>query len=128
MIKQIQQVRKFHESFKQPVYDTPVIPNSERVALRHNLLIEEVQELNLAAVNKDIIEVADGIVDCLYILFGTAHEFGLGNLLTELFDEVQRSNLSKLDEKGNAIFREDGKVIKSPLFTKPNLEKIIFRK
>ena len=127
MIKQIEQVREFHLKFKQPILEVPTIPNSERISLRHRLLMEEVQELNLAAINNDIVEVADGIVDCLYILFGTAHEFGLANLLPELFSEIQRSNLSKLDKDGNAIFREDGKVIKSELFTKPNLKKIIVK-
>ena len=128
MIKQIYQVRKFHASFNQPILGKPTIPNSERIALRHRLLMEEATELNQAAIAGDIIEVADGIIDCLYILFGTAHEFGLADLLPDLFNEVQRSNMSKLDDNGNAIFREDGKVVKSNNFFKPDLEKIIFRK
>ena len=127
MIKQIEQVRNFHQSFNQPVLNVPTIPKMDRVLLRHKLLQEEVSELFDASIKGDIIEVADGIVDCLYILFGTAHEFGLANLLPELFNEVQRSNLSKLDTNGNAIFREDGKVIKSELFTKPNLKDIIYK-
>lgn len=127
MLKQIEQVRNFHQKFGQPVLDIPTIPPVERIELRHKLLMEEVNELNDAAVVGDIIEVADGIVDCLYILFGTAHEFGLANLLNDLFKEVARSNMSKLDANGNAIFREDGKVIKSELFTKPNLKDIIYR-
>lgn len=127
MIKQIEQVRHFHAAFKQPILEVPTIPNRERIALRHRLLAEEVFELHDASFKGDIVEVADGIVDCLYILFGTAHEFGLAHLLPELFDEVQKSNLSKLDKDGNAIFREDGKVVKSDLFFKPNLSKIIFK-
>lgn len=128
MIKQIEQVRNFHDAFKQPILTVPTIPSIERVNLRHKLLMEEAFELNYAAEVGDIVEVADGIVDCLYILFGTAHEFGLADLLPELFDEVQKSNMSKLDKDGKAIFREDGKVVKSDLFRKPNLEKIIFKK
>lgn len=127
MIKQIQQVRRFHDAFSQPVYDMPHIPKKERIELRHNLLMEEVTELNFAAHEGDIVEVADGIVDCLYILFGTAHEFGLANLLPELFQNVHESNMSKLDKDGKAIFREDGKVIKSEFFTRPNLHKILFK-
>ena len=127
MIKQIEQVRNFHRAFNCPILDTPTIPSKERVLLRHKLLQEEVSELFDASLAGDIVEVADGIIDCLYILFGTAHEFGLANLLPEMFDEVQKSNFSKLDKDGNAIFREDGKVIKSELFTKPNLKDIIYR-
>ena len=127
MLKQIEQVRHFHQSFKQPILTVPTIPSIERIELRHKLLMEEANELNDAAVAGDIIEVADGIVDCLYILFGTAHEFGLADLLNDLFKEVQRSNMSKLDKDGNALYNEYGKVIKSELFTKPNLEKIIFK-
>ena len=126
-MKQIEQVRNFHKAFNQPVLDFPTIPNRERIALRHRLLTEEVFELHDASFKGDIVEVADGIVDCLYILFGTAHEFGLANLLPELFESVQKSNMSKLDADGNAIFREDGKVVKSSLFFKPDLEKIIFK-
>ena len=127
MIKQIEQVRNFHVAFKQPVLDVPTIPKIERINLRHKLLMEEATELNDAALNNDIVEVADGIVDCLYILFGTAHEFGLGDLLPKMFDEIQNSNLSKLDDNGEPIYNEYGKVIKSKIFFKPNLEKIIFK-
>lgn len=127
MLKQIEQVRKFHVSFGQPVLEVPTIPSIERIKLRHKLLMEEANELNDAAVEGDIVEVADGIVDCLYILFGTAHEFGLADLLNDMFKEVNRSNFSKLDKDGNAIYNEYGKVIKSELFTKPNLKEIIFK-
>lgn len=128
MEKQIQQVKRFHEAFKHPVLDTPTIPSTERITLRYKLLVEEMNELNDAAKVGDIVEVADGIVDCLYILFGTAHEFGLADKLIEMFDEVQRSNMSKLGKDGKPIFREDGKVVKSEFFKTPDLKKIIFKK
>ena len=126
-MKQIEQVRNFHKAFNQPVLDFPTIPNRERIALRHRLLTEEVFELHDASFKGDIVEVADGIVDCLYILFGTAHEFGLADFINDLFKEVHRSNMSKLDKDGNPIYNEYGKVIKSELFTKPDLKKIIFK-
>jgi predicted HAD superfamily Cof-like phosphohydrolase len=88
-------------------------------------LQEEVLELHEAWSNEDIVEVADAITDCLYILFGTAIEFGLQDKLEALFDEVHGSNMSKLDENGKPIYRNDGKVLKSENYYKPNLKKII---
>jgi predicted HAD superfamily Cof-like phosphohydrolase len=84
-----------------------------------------VLELHEAWSNKDIVEVADAITDCLYILFGTAIEFGLQDKLEDFFDEVHGSNMSKLDENGKPIYRNDGKVLKSEKYYKPDLKKIL---
>jgi predicted HAD superfamily Cof-like phosphohydrolase len=125
MEKQISQVEEFHKAFNQPVLYAPMLPSVERCLLRQRLLEEEVKELEQAWRNDDIVEAADAITDCLYILFGTAHEFGLGSLLVECFNEVQRSNMSKLDDDGNPIYRPDGKVIKSNNYKRPDLKSIV---
>ena len=93
--------------------------------MRQRLLQEEVLELHEAWSNKDIVEVADAITDCLYILFGTAIEFGLQDKLEEFFDEVHGSSMSKLNEYGRPMYRNDGKVMKGPYYYKPNLKKIL---
>lgn len=124
-MKQIQQVREFHERFEIPILDKPSIPQN-RVDLRYSILIEEVNELFDACKENNIVEVADAIVDCLYVLIGTAHEFGIAHLIEDLFDEVHRSNMSKLDKEGNVIRREDGKILKSELYFKPDIASIIY--
>lgn len=125
MIDQINMVRRFHEAFDVPVQHYPNLPSWERRKLRADLLKEEALELYAATANDDLVETLDGIIDCLYILFGTALEFGLQDRLVAAFDEVHCSNMSKLDENGNPVKRPDGKVIKSNLFQKPNLAKLI---
>ena len=86
---------------------------------------EENEEYLEAAAKGDIVEVADALGDMLYILCGTIIEHGMQDLIDEVFEEIHRSNLSKLDENGNPIYREDGKVIKGPNYFKPNIKKII---
>ena len=86
---------------------------------------EENEEYIEAAENDDIIEVADALGDMLYILCGTIIEHGMTELIEEVFDEIHRSNMSKLGEDGNPVYREDGKVIKGPNFFKPDIAKII---
>jgi predicted HAD superfamily Cof-like phosphohydrolase len=125
MKKQIEQVAEFQRAFKSPVEDKPCFPNFDRLMLRKKLLEEEVRELSTAMVGKDSVECLDGITDCMYILIGTAHELGLAKYLEAAFDEVHRSNMSKLDEEGNPIFREDGKVMKSRLYSRPNLKGVL---
>ena len=125
MKKQIEQVAEFQKAFKSPVEDKPHFPNFDRLMLRKKLLEEEVRELSTAMVGKDSVECLDGITDCMYILIGTAHELGLAKFLEAAFDEVHRSNMSKLDEEGNPIFREDGKVMKSRLYSPPNLKGVL---
>ena len=88
---------------------------------------EENEEYLEATLNNDIVEVADALGDMLYVLCGTMIEHGMQNLMEEVFEEIHRSNMSKLDENGNPIYREDGKVIKGPNFSKPDIEKILKR-
>jgi len=91
----LQHVAAFHRTFKHPVLDTPQIPSAQRCALRINLLQEELNELKEALENSDITEVADALCDLQYVLSGAILEFGLGEKFSDLFDEVQRSNMSK---------------------------------
>lgn len=125
MKKQLKQVEDFQKAFGGFIGEGASFPPLDRCVLRQRLLQEEVLELHEAWSNKDIVEVADAITDCLYILFGTAIEFGLQNKLEDFFDEVHGSNMSKLDENGKAIYRNDGKVLKSEKYYKPDLKKIL---
>jgi predicted HAD superfamily Cof-like phosphohydrolase len=127
MQKQIQQVLDFHQAMEQNIQTgKPCFPAIDRVHLRSALIKEECKELTDALFDGDSLEnVADAICDSIYVILGTAIEFGLHTKLVEMFDEVQRSNMSKLDHNGKAIKREDGKVIKSSLFTPPSLMPII---
>ncbi|MCH2083932.1 MAG: nucleoside triphosphate pyrophosphohydrolase family protein [Saprospiraceae bacterium] len=94
-IDPLNQVAEFHRTFKHPVLETPTIPGPDRCALRVNLLAEEVKELQEAIEAKDIVEIADALCDIQYVLSGAVLEFGLGEKFKTLFDEVQRSNMSK---------------------------------
>jgi predicted HAD superfamily Cof-like phosphohydrolase len=125
MNKHIEQIKEFHSVYKLPMRNKPAIIPEKEFTLRHRLLIEEVRELQDAWEENDIVEVTDAIVDCIYILLGTAVTFGIADKLKECFDEVHRSNMSKLDENGNPLYREDGKVIKSKLFSPPDIKSII---
>ncbi|MHA4742112.1 nucleoside triphosphate pyrophosphohydrolase family protein [Dyadobacter sp. MSC1_007] len=91
----LNQVADFHRTFKHPILETPTIPSEERSRLRVALLAEELKELEVAILEKDIVEVADALCDLQYVLSGAVLEFGLGEKFRELFDEVQRSNMSK---------------------------------
>ena len=93
--------------------------------LRFNLMKEENEEYLEAAKNKDIVEIADALGDQLYILCGTILKHGLQHKIEEVFEEIQRSNMSKLDDNGKPIFREDGKILKSDSYFKPNIQKIL---
>jgi len=128
MRKQIKQLEEFHRSFKLPVRKQPTIIPENEFVLRHKLLKEEVQELKDAYLAGDLVEVADAIIDSAYVLIGTAVQMGFGELLESCFDEVHRSNMSKLDEHGCVILREDGKVMKSDLFQPPQLSEILHPK
>lgn len=94
-INALNQVSEFHKTFKAPVLDEPTIPSEDRCELRVNLLQEELNELKQAIQNSDIVEIADALCDLQYVLSGAVLEFGLGDKFVELFDEVQRSNMSK---------------------------------
>lgn len=94
-INSLNQVAEFHKTFKAPILDSPTIPSEKRCALRVSLLQEELNELSHAIEKGDIVEVADALCDLQYVLSGAVLEFGLGDKFVDLFDEVQRSNMSK---------------------------------
>lgn len=119
-------VRKFHDSFGIPVKEEPVaFPGQNTVELRHRLMQEENEEYLQAALEDDLTEVADALGDMLYILCGTILSHGLQYKIEEVYSEIQRSNMSKLDKDGKAIYREDGKVMKSELYFKPDIDSIL---
>jgi predicted HAD superfamily Cof-like phosphohydrolase len=126
MEKQVEQVKEFYKKFRVPFPDSLKFITVERAAMRNNILSEEVNELLNATLNNNLVEVADAITDCMYILIGTAIEYGIADKLPQLFDEVHKSNMSKLDENGNPIYREDGKVMKSNNYKSPNISDIIW--
>jgi predicted HAD superfamily Cof-like phosphohydrolase len=118
-------VHHFHETFKIGNADEPTLINEKDYTLRYNLLKEENDEYLEACEKGDLVEIADALGDQLYILFGTMLKHGLHHKIEEVFDEIQRSNMSKLDEEGNPIFREDGKILKSNLYFRPNIKDIL---
>ena len=116
-------VRKFMQTFGQIVKDKAEFPNEKVVNLRYDLIKEELDELKEAINQKNMIEVADALTDILYVTYGAGHAFGIN--LDKCFDEVQKSNMSKLGENGKPIFNESGKVMKGPKYFKPNLNKFL---
>ncbi len=150
-IDSLNQVAEFHRTFNAPVLDTPQIPSKERCELRIELLQEELNELKQAIEDNNIVEVADALCDLQYVLSGAVLEFGLGEKFVELFNEVQRSNMSKAcatqqeadetiafyKEKGQDAFSEisgdkinvhrisDNKVLKNKYYSPADLETIL---
>jgi len=126
MKKRIAAVHEFHTAFKLGMNNTPVAHIGEdRNMLRFNLMKEENEEYLEAAQNCDMVEVADALGDMLYILCGTIIEHGMQDKIEEVFNEIQRSNMSKLGEDGKPIYREDGKVLKGPNYFKPDIKTIL---
>lgn len=126
MKRQIEYVKQFHEAFGLGVKQEPTASLGEaKNLLRYKLMREENEEYLEAANNNDLIEIADALGDMLYILCGTIIEHGLQHKIEEVFDEIQHSNMSKLGEDGQPIYREDGKVMKGPNYFKPDIAKII---
>ncbi|MFM6946002.1 MAG: hypothetical protein ACKOWW_02585 [Flavobacteriales bacterium] len=122
----ISEVARFHDAFGIENNQQPTADLSESdVVLRFNLMKEENEEYLEAAKNGDLVEIADALGDQLYILCGTILRHGLQDLIEPIFQEIQRSNMSKLDENGKPIYREDGKVLKSALYFKPDISKIL---
>lgn len=122
----ISHVRDFHDAFGIGNADMPSIELSPReLKLRFDLMREENEEYMEAAQNGDLVEVADALGDMLYILCGTILKHGLQDKMSDVFEEIQRSNMSKLDKNGNAIYREDGKVLKSELYFRPDIAAIL---
>ena len=113
-------VGKFMETFGQEVKTKPEIPDAETGELRIELISEEVEELWDACKDKDIIGIADALTDILYVTYGAGHAFGID--LDKCFAEIQRSNMSKLGKNGKPIYREDGKVMKGPNYSEPDLK------
>lgn len=126
MQKQIKAVKEFHTAFRIGHSESPVADLGEtKKHLRYNLMKEENEEYLEAVLNNDLVEIADALGDMLYILCGTIIEHGLQHKIEEVFDEIQRSNMSKLDENGEPIFREDGKILKGSSYFKPNIKSIL---
>lgn len=122
----IKAVEKFHDSFGIENNHAPTVDlEAGEIALRHRLMEEENNEYLEAAKNGDLVEVADALGDQLYILCGTILKHGMQHKIEEVFQEIQRSNMSKLDKDGNAIYREDGKILKSDLYFKPNIAEVL---
>lgn len=150
-IDSLNQVAEFHRTFNAPILDTPQIPSKERCELRVSLLQEELNELQQAIADNDIVEIADALCDLQYVLSGAVLEFGLGEKFVELFNEVQRSNMSKAcstqqeadetiqfyKEKGQDAYSEvsgdkinvhrtsDNKVLKNKYYSPADLKTIL---
>ena len=127
MIKnELNAVAEFHNAFGIDSADSPIVSIPQQTVIqRHNLMKEENDEYLEAAQNNDLVEVADALGDMLYILCGTILSHGMQHKITEVFNEIQRSNMSKLGADGKPIYREDGKVLKGPNYFKPNIASII---
>lgn len=124
--KELNAVQAFHEAFKIGHANTPTVDLPDQIKeLRFRLMEEENQEYLEAAKNNDLVEVADALGDMLYILCGTILSHGMQHKIEEVFDEIQRSNMSKLGADGEPIYREDGKVMKGPNYFKPDIAKIL---
>ncbi len=118
-----EKVGDFMEAFGQRVEMEPTWPDFNTRELRLELIQEELDELSDAVADRDMIQIADALTDLLYVVYGAGHSFGID--LDECFEEVHRSNMSKLGENGRPIHREDGKVLKGPGYFEPDLEGIL---
>ena len=116
-------VGTFMKTFGQEVKNKPAFSSNKINKLRIDLIKEELEELTEAMNNNDLLEVADALTDILYVTYGAGHAFGID--LDKCFEEVQNSNMSKLDENGKAIYNEAGKIMKGPNYFKPDLSKFI---
>jgi predicted HAD superfamily Cof-like phosphohydrolase len=117
-------VGTFMKTFGQEVKNKPSFSTDKINKLRLDLIKEELDELKEAMDNKDLLEVADALTDILYVTYGAGHAFGIN--LDQCFEEVQNSNMSKLDENGKPIYNDAGKVMKGPNYFKPNLSKFVY--
>jgi len=126
MKKRISAVHQFHTAFGLGIQESPVADlGIAKNQLRYELMKEENEEYLEAANNNDLVEVADALGDMLYILCGTIIEHGMQHKIEEVFEEIQRSNMSKLGADGEPIYREDGKVLKGPGYFKPDIKGIL---
>ncbi len=118
-----EKVKTFMATYCQEVKESASFPDENIIKLRLKLIKEELDEFEQALNDKNLLEVADALTDILYVTYGAGHSFGIN--LDACFEEVQRSNMSKLDEDGKPILNEYGKVMKGPNFSKPNLKQFI---
>jgi len=118
-----EKVKIFMKTFGQEVKEKSSFSSDKINKLRVNLIKEELEELKIAIDSKNLVEVADALTDILYVTYGAGHAFGIN--LDRCFDEVQQSNMSKLDHNGNPIYNDSGKVMKGPKYFKPDLSKFI---
>jgi predicted HAD superfamily Cof-like phosphohydrolase len=126
MKNKIKAVHEFHKAFGLGIQNSPTAElDTHRNLLRYKLMREENEEYLDAANNRDLVEVADALGDMLYILCGTIIEHGMQHKIEEVFDEIQKSNMSKLGADGKPIYREDGKVLKGPNYFKPDINSIL---
>jgi predicted HAD superfamily Cof-like phosphohydrolase len=126
MKNKISAVASFHEAFGLGQNESPTVDITEAIMmLRFNLMDEENKEYLEAMQNKDIVEVADALGDMLYILCGTIITHGMQHIIDDVFEEIQRSNMSKLGADGKPIYRTDGKVLKGPNYFTPDISKIL---
>jgi len=116
-------VKIFMETFGQEIRNKPSFSTEKINKLRYDLIKEELDELEVALNNRDIVEVADALTDILYVAYGAGHAFGID--LDKCFEEVQNSNMSKLDDNEKPIYNDSGKVMKGPKYFKPNLKKFL---
>lgn len=125
-IQHVRKVETFHDSFNiENNYQPTVTLTQQDIQLRFDLMREENEEYMEAAKNGDLVEVADALGDQLYILLGTILKHGLQYKIEEIFNEIQRSNMSKLGADGKPIYREDGKVLKGPNYFRPDIKSIL---
>ena len=118
-----EKVKTFMKTFGQEVKEKSSFSSDKINELRFNLIKEELEELRIAMDTKNLVEVADALTDILYVTYGAGHAFGID--LDKCFNEVQQSNMSKLDDHDNPIYNDSGKVMKGPKYFKPNLSKFI---
>jgi predicted HAD superfamily Cof-like phosphohydrolase len=125
MKEQLKAVEEFHNVFLQENGTEPRLLPENEFLLRYNLMAEENDEYKEACWNGDLVEIADALGDQLYILCGTILKHGLQHKIEEVFNEIQRSNMSKLGSDGKPIFRQDGKIQKGPGYSQPDINKIL---
>lgn len=125
LYEKIRSVEEFHEVFKIGNAEKLTLIDEKDYTLRYNLIKEENEEYLDACKKGDMVEIADALGDQLYILFGTILKHGLQHKIEEVYDEIHRSNMSKLDEKGQPVLRDDGKILKSSLYFKPEIRRVL---
>jgi len=118
-----EKVKEFHEAFGLDIKSNPELAPKDKQQLRLDLIEEEYRELRDGLFNRDIVEVADALTDLLYVVYGMGLVYGID--LDQCFEEVHNSNMSKLDENGKPIYREDGKVLKGPNYREPDLKTLL---